>query len=284
MSGIMASRLDALPAPHSGARSLLLTMLGEFVRPSGGSVWTSTVVDGLGTVGITERNARQAVARLGEQGIVEPERIGRRTRWQLTDAGERLLTAGAERIYSFGSQADSWTGAWLLVSCQIPDRRRAVRHRYRTQLAFEGFGSLTPNLTVSPHPDREKAANDIITSLGLADLAMTFIARSGEITDDAEILATAWDLDGLAERYAGFIDAFDDMRDPAGNSPTASFAATLQLVDAWRRFPFADPELPTELLPSEWIGTRARVAFEQVRARHAADATAWFATAEADAA
>jgi phenylacetic acid degradation operon negative regulatory protein len=32
-------------------------------------------------------------------------------------------------------------------------------------------------------------------------------------------------------------------------------------VDEWRRFPLADPGLPRELLPPDWIGARAAAMF-----------------------
>lgn len=278
----MSHPIDELPARHHGAKSLLLTMLGEFVRPAGGAVWTSTIVRGLHTVDITERNARQAVARLGDQGILTAERVGRRTRWHLTPAGTRLLATGAERIYSFGGRRDAWDGTWLLVICSIPETQRAVRLRFRTQLTFEGFGFLAPTIAISPHTGREKAANDIIAELGLADTAMTFVADSGTATPDASIRSSAWDLDSLAQAYAEFIDRFDI--DPTARTPidgAAAFATTVLLVDAWRRFPFSDPELPSELLPERWIGDRARSVFDERRSAAHAIATRWFHELEA---
>ena len=35
---------DVLAAQRGGAKSLLLTVLGEFVLPAGGAAWTSTLV------------------------------------------------------------------------------------------------------------------------------------------------------------------------------------------------------------------------------------------------
>jgi phenylacetic acid degradation operon negative regulatory protein len=265
--------LVELPA-RPGAKSLLLTLLGEFVYPRGGSAWTSTIVRALGTVDITERNGRQAVARLRDQGIVAAERLGRRTRWHLTDRGTQLLATGSERIYSFGRRADAWDETWLLVICSIPESQRAIRHQFRTQLTFEGFGFIAPTIAVSPHADREKAANDIVADLGLADTALTFRSASGSMTDDESVMRTAWDLEALAGEYATFIDTFGpEERAPTDAEPMGS---TLLLVDAWRRFPFVDPELPTALLPDEWIGARAQHLFA---ARHAAArpaALAWF--------
>ena len=37
------------------ARSLLLTVLGEFVHPNGSPVWTATLVDALQVLGVEEK-------------------------------------------------------------------------------------------------------------------------------------------------------------------------------------------------------------------------------------
>lgn len=268
-----------LPA-RRGAKSLLLTVLGEFVYPTGGSVWTSTAVRCLDTVGITERNARQALARLGDQGIVESERHGRRTRWHLSEHGTRLLANGTERIYTFARSSDGWDGSWLLVMCSIPESQRAIRNQFRTQLTFEGFGFLSPTIAISPHPDREKAANDIVTDLGLADTAMTFRATSGTMTSDTAVLASAWELDSLEAVYRVFVDSFDGRL--ASAEPERVFGDVVLLVDSWRRFPFIDPELPSALLPDTWIGAHARDVFDRRRAAGHATALAWYESLEAD--
>lgn len=270
---------------HGAATSLLLTMLGEFVRPGGGSLWTSTVVAGLGSADITERNARQAVARLGEQGIVAPDRRGRRTRWHLTEHGDRLLAEGTERIYSFGRRAEEWDGRWLVVLCSLPERERNLRRRFRTQLTFEGFGFVSPSIAVSAHRDRESRLDDRLVELGLDGSALTFTATTGALTDDGMVLEHAWDLDDLIARYGAFVDEFGQLEpDPAptadASSGAGAFGATIRMIDAWRRFPFLDPELPRALLPDRWIGDRARSVFDDRRAGWHEVATAWFARCE----
>ncbi len=59
---------DLLPAQRGGAKALLLTVFGEFVLPSGGAVWTSSLIAAGEALGIGEKNARQAIARIGDQG------------------------------------------------------------------------------------------------------------------------------------------------------------------------------------------------------------------------
>jgi len=276
-------QLDDITTRHMGATSLLLTMLGEFVFPTGGSVWTSTVVRGLETVGITERNARQAVARLGDQGLVEAHRHGRRTQWHLSDRGARLLAAGTDRIYSFGRRGDDWEGSWLLVICSIPETLRAVRHQFRTQLTFEGFGFLSPTIAVSPHVEREKAANEIVEGLGLADSAVTFVSTTGTLTSDETVLASAWDLEALTRSYRAFMTDFDVPEARPDGDGAEAFGTMLRLVDVWRRFPFVDPELPSSLLPETWIGTAAHELFDRRRAAQRPLALDWYTSLERDA-
>lgn len=261
--------------PRSGrsARALLLTILGEFVLPQGRSVWTSTIIDGLARLDIGERNARQAAARLGDDGLLAAERVGRRTRWHLTDRAERLLTEGTRRIYGFAAGSPRWGGRWLVVITSVPEEERAKRHQIRTRLGFAGFGFLGPGIAISPHVDREDAANDVLRELGLDDSAVVFVAETGALVPDAQIIDRAWDLADLDLRYRSFIDEFErrDARDDG-----AAFAAVVDLVHEWRRFPFDDPEIPLDLLPPGWPGTTARKLFDARRAVWSPAAIRWF--------
>ena len=258
---------------RSSARSVLLTVLGEFVLPHGGSLWTSTVVRALGALAVEERNARQALLRLAEAGTVTSEREGRKARWQLTEQGRRLLTAGTTRIYQFGSSGDDWDGRWLVVLCSVPEEQRAKRHQLRNALGFAGFGFLSPGVAVCPHVDREDAANAVLTELGLVPGAVVFRAETGSLLSAGELFGRAWDLDHLATEYREFLDAFAS-REPGDDM--ARFAALVELVHAWRRFPLIDPEIPPRLLPDRWPLADAKRLFDGRHDDWAPAANRWF--------
>lgn len=266
------------PRTGSSAKALLLTILGECVLPHSGSLWTSTVVGALEQLDVEERNARQAAARLADQGIVHSVKHGRRARWQLTDDGRRLLTEGTKRIYEFGANGDTWDGRWLLVLCSVPEEQRAKRHQLRTRLGFAGFGFVAPGVAISPHVDRENTANSVLKDLGLLPGAMVLRAEPGDLVDAAELLDRAWALDSLAARYDEFITAFG-RRSPANDGER--FAALIELVHEWRRFPFIDPEIPPRLLPSGWPGHQAKELFDGRHGEWAPGATAWYELREA---
>ncbi len=264
---------DLRPRRGGSAKSMMLTVLGEFVLPAQTGAWTGTLVDALVAIGYRDRNARQVLTRLRDDGRIRSERLGRRTRWQLTDDGRALLAAGAERIYRFGARAESWDGRWLLVQCSVPEVQRRERRLLQTQLSFEGFGFLSPTVAVSPHADAEAAANRVLAELDLADQAVVMVGTTGSLSPDGAILERAWDLDGLRIAYQAFVDQFETA-DPQG--PEQRFAELVRLVHAWRRFPFHDPEIPVQLLSDDWVGRRAQTLFEERRASWGPEAATYF--------
>ena len=270
----------ARPRSSPSGKALLLTTLGEFVLPHRGSVWTSTVVRSLGLLGVEDRNARQAVARLVAQTVVRSEKEGRRARLWLTDQGREMLTLGSERIYGFGSETDGWDGRWIVVLCSVPEDLRAKRHRLRTRLGFAGFGFLGPGVALSPHADREETANAVLEDLGLLSGAVVFRAEVGDLVSVEELLGRAWDLGALAALYEEFIASFDHR---APRTDEARFAALSELVHSWRHFPFVDPEIPRELLPSRWPGRRAKELFEDRHAAWSPGANHWYEETEGSA-
>jgi phenylacetic acid degradation operon negative regulatory protein len=53
------------------------------------------------------------------------------------------------------------------------------------------------------------------------------------------------------------------------------------LVHAWRKFPFLDPDLPAELLPSDWPRRQAHELFTSRHSAWSDPARAWFEELEA---
>ena len=258
------SRRHAAGAPS--ARGLLFTLLGEFVLTTDGTAWTSAVLAAFARLGVEEKATRQALMRTAAAGWLEAEKLGRRTRWRLTGSARRLLTDGAERIYSFTGPAADWDGRWLLVYARVPESDRRARHVVRSRLSWAGFGSLGAGLWISPHPDREAEAVEVLRAAGVDGDAHVFVATRSGLGDERVMVAAAWDLAAVEEQYEQFIEEF---RDPA---PGDVLARQVELVHAWRRFPSVDPALPRELLPARWSGLEAAGLFADRHQRWSGDA------------
>jgi phenylacetic acid degradation operon negative regulatory protein len=244
----------------SSAPSLLLTVLGELVLPTRRPAWTSALVEVLAGLGVEEKASRQALARTAAEGFIVAERDGRRVRWALTETGERLLSDGAERIYSFAKPQPAWDGRWLVLSVPVVSDRQ-LRHQLRTRLSWAGFGSPAPGLWVSANPHREAEAKQLLDDLGLAASTLSFTGPFAGIGTEQDLVNQAWNLRELAGHYTAFLAEFADAAPAPG---LVTLLTQVRLVHEWRRFPFLDPQLPAELLPPDWVGARAGVVFREL--------------------
>jgi phenylacetic acid degradation operon negative regulatory protein len=245
---------------------LLFTLLGEFVLTGDGLAWTSAVLVAFARLGIEEKATRQALMRTAASGWLDAEKVGRRTRWRLTASARRMLTEGADRIYSFTGPSDRWDGRWLLVYARIPESDRRARHVVRSRLSWAGFGSLGGGVWISPHPDREAEAIQVLREAGVAQDAHVFVATRSGLADVQVMVAAAWDLSAVEEQYQQFIEDFSDA------APADVLARQVELVHAWRRFPAVDPVLPRELLPARWSGLKAARLFSDRHQRWSTEA------------
>jgi phenylacetic acid degradation operon negative regulatory protein len=262
MAGPVVSRRREVSG--GSARSLLTTLLGEYVLPSEAPVWTSTLVDVLALFDVEEKAARQALARTAAEGWLRSDRVGRRVRWTLTEPGRRLLAEGASRIYGFGSGSREWDGQWLVVLVSVPESMRDLRHKLRTRLSWAGFGTPTAGVWITPHPAAEADAKLILDELDLSSQAMSFLAGYGALGSERSMVTSAWDLADVGARYQRFIDEFGDL---SPTTPDEVLRAQTSLVHEWRRFPFLDPQLPAALLPAKWTGTTATALFNDLHVR-----------------
>jgi phenylacetic acid degradation operon negative regulatory protein len=250
-------------------------VLGEYVLPREEAVWQETLVAALGALGYSEHAARQAVARSVRDGWLESERVGRRSRLSLSDATAELLSSGAERIYTFG-ESWAWSGEWLMLVLRVPEARREVRHHLRTQLAWAGLGSLGGGVWLTPHVDREAELAELVAAQPDAEV-LSFHGRMGALGDPRRVAEAAWDLDAVVDQYDEFIADFARLR---ASTPQASFRAQTELVHAWRKFPFLDPDLPEDLLRPGWPRGRAHNLFRERHERWDEAARTYFESLE----
>lgn len=247
------------------ARSLLLTILGEFVMPSGEAVWTSSLLRILVGVGTAENSARQAIARSAAAGWIERDKEGRQVRWRLTPMGRRIIDRGARRVYALSAPREPWDGRWRVLVITVPNSHKDVRRKLYRRLGRAGFGNPTVGTWVSPNAETVPAAADVVEDLGLTSYCMSLDgAGLGIGLTDHDIVNQSWDLAGIAERYRESLQRFAGLEITEGDDALFTQVA---LVNEWQRFPIMDPRLPFELLPEQWPGRSAPAHFEQLRAQ-----------------
>ncbi len=250
------------------ARSLLVTVWGDTIRPLGGEIAMGSLIRLMAPLDLSSRAVRAAVSRMARQGWLQARRVGRRAFYTLTSSGEWRVEQGVRRVYRL--RPDPWDGRWRLLTYVIPEGRRADRDRLRRELTWLGLGPLSRSTWLTPH-NLAPILTELASSRGLRDDVALFEARHLGPDGDRGLVGRCWDLDAVASRYREFIaavrphaDAFRRRLTGGRLSDPACFAEKIRLVHEYRKFLFVDPGLPDELLPPRWPGRDAARLFREV--------------------
>jgi ring-1,2-phenylacetyl-CoA epoxidase subunit PaaA len=263
------------------ARSLLLTVLGDLVLPSGGQAWLGALTATMEALDVPPATTRQALRRLVTQGMVATERHGRLASYHVTPTGRRRLEEAADRIYL--RRALAWDGRWRMLTYSFPEEHRSSRDALRRELAWLGYGSLGTGTYVCPW-DLGTRLDEVLAKHQVVGQVETFTSELDG--DDAALADRAYDLSELRAAHADFVATWTPVRDATpldGPDAATALRRRLELVHAWRKFLFLDPGLPPELLPGDWLGDTAGGLFLDLYARLEAPAWAAWRAACADA-
>jgi phenylacetic acid degradation operon negative regulatory protein len=192
-----------------------------------------------------------------QDGWLQSQQIGRRSYYSLTEEGRERFERATQKIY--GEPLSMWDGEWTTVLMSGVDP--ATRETVRKELAWIGFGSLSPNVLAHPAPDM--AGLDLaLERLGLADDLVVMTGRTVRNEPGMRALVQdSWNLGDIDERYANFVERFRPLIKAHGKDanmlPKSAFLVRTFLIQEYRKVLLRDPQLPTELLPANWRGTAA---------------------------
>ncbi len=239
-------------------QDLVLTILGANVRGVRETAWSGGLVLLLEESGFSTASARVALTRLVNRGLLERERNGRLIHYRLTERCDQLLAEGDQRIFRLGSEQGD--GAWTILWHDLPEDRALERGQLARRLRFLGFGSLQDGLWVSP-VDRQAELASVLEQLQIGEHVAVLGGRPARGLET--MIATAWDLPVLVERYRAFAKRFEPaLADPPADEE-AAFELRVRLTHLFRGFAVMDPGLPDSMLE----GAEARRAAVSVFSR-----------------
>lgn len=274
--------------------SLIITFYGAYGRSlhPGGRVPVASLIRLLAAVGVDAPAVRSAVSRLKRRGLLHAERSRGRggAGYALSAAASQLLEDGDQRIY----HQPEPDGQWLLAVFSVPESERGQRHLLRSRLAKLGFGTVAPGVWVAPSHLAEETQHTL-RRLELDSYVDLFLGSHSGFRTSARMVATWWDLESIAALHEAFLRDHEPVlrswtrRRSAGSlrpgqlgepRPEA-YRDYLLALDSWRQLRYADPGLPSSVLPADWPGTRSSEVFAALHAL-LYDEGAAFAAAHAD--
>ena len=255
--------------PAAGAtlsRTVLVSFLGSIVRKMGNWMPIAGTVALLAESGLDTSSVRTAVFRLKKRGWLESETRAGMRGYRLTPTALDALAVGDEVIWHARQPADLGDG-WCLVNFSVPESARAMRHQLTAHLASLGFGNIGSAVWIAP-ARMLPAAQRAFAELDLTRYCAVFVGDYVAGQELTTMVRNGWDLDGIDQRYREFIQ---DHRKEADHLAAAeviggqqAFVTYLSVIDRWRKLPFRDPGLPSEVLTEDWSGPAAVHLFERM--------------------
>jgi phenylacetic acid degradation operon negative regulatory protein len=247
-------------------RPLIVTLYGLYAREEGGWISVACLVRMLAVLGVDEAAVRSSISRLKRRGLLLSERVGGVAGYALSPQARAILDAGDRRIFERPSAA--LDDGWLLAVFSVPESERRRRHVLRSRLASLGFGTVAPGVWAAPaHLAGE--VTEVLLFDGLTSYVDLFRADHLAFGDVGEHVRQWWDLGRIQSQYAEFIRVHAPLRARWRRRSTIpeqeAFRDYVSALTAWRRLPFLDPGLPSEVLPRGWPGHRAADLFEALR-------------------
>lgn len=241
-------------------RSIVFDLFGDYVRYAGGEIRMRALVDLLAAFGVGDSTVRVVMNRLRKEEWFEARREGRETVFSLNDRSWRMLDEGRERIFERGSAV--WDRRWSMVIYTVPESDRPLREELRKELAWLGFGKLTASTWLSPWDRLDVVGHRFGDRDGL--LLDLLRCESTGLDKDREMVGRCWDLEALNADYAAWLATYRPrmaVYRAGGLDPRDALVERMRLIHDYRLFPFRDPDLPDELIPSGWKGGEAHALF-----------------------
>ncbi|MGB9706729.1 MAG: PaaX family transcriptional regulator C-terminal domain-containing protein [Microgenomates group bacterium] len=155
-------------------------------------------------------------------------------------------------------QKKPWDGKWRQIVFDIPERMKVKRETFRNKLKSLGFGMLQRSVYITPFDISEEIA-DFLEENSLEEYAVVFEMERLTGESEKELANAVWGLDDLHRRYLDFVTRWGEFL----KQPKAELLRKFEecqgeyfsiLVD--------DPGLPRELLPDDWLSSRANEIFK----------------------
>lgn len=164
-------------------------------------------------------------------------------------------------------QFQQWDGQWRILLINNEIGIKSLAENFHEILKQYGYGRLNKNLWISPYNSQEEIIQ-LTDDLNVGKKIYFFESRLADEGDQTELISEIWPISRLAENYHHFLTSFNNelrhldlyaYRGGGGLPFLHRFG--LEFFEIVRE----DPHLPLKLLPADWPGVKAAMAFKNIR-------------------
>lgn len=262
MNAKLKNRIDELIREDvlSGT-SLIMSIFGDCIFQRGGVISLASLIQLMDVFGFNERSVRTAVFRLGQNGWLASEKIGRTSYYRVTESSRKRFIIAHDKIY--GLSHHEWDQKWdLVLLSSVELENKAV---LKKELEWLGFANIATNVMAYPGCD-EFEVHNLLYNLNMTEQVVVFRAEALHLWPESyptlkRMVENNWPIAQLHERYDKFINDFRDFLNLVEDgefTELQAFQLRILLVHQYRRILLKDPSLPLELLPTDWLALTAR--------------------------
>ncbi|WP_367318794.1 PaaX family transcriptional regulator C-terminal domain-containing protein [Streptomyces sp. HUAS ZL42] len=247
---------------------LILAVYGHYSRLVRGWSSVADLITLMERLGVPAQATRSAVTRMTRRDLLAPQRRGTVRGYAATSKAQLIFEEGDEVVYAPLKPARLEDG-WVIVSFSVPEAEREKRYTLRKRLVWLGMGQLESGLWIAPARVLPTVLK-WVRRLGLEQYVDAFTAHHEGLGDTTALVRRAWNLEELAASYDNYLRSWSpvltSVREPDGISePGDAFAVYTLALEQWMRFPYLDPGLPAQLLPTGWHGEAAQELAHELR-------------------
>lgn len=208
-----------------------------------------------------EKLRSQRLQKSLRHGLYQLADAGYRDGWQVTDEGYRRIKELVPKYIP--SEKREWNGSIYFAMFDIPENLRRSREKFRNILEQIGFRMIQESVWMG-FDDPTFLLEDDLKRLELEDyVLMTKAEPPLEQSSLMLFVRKAYRLDQINLRYKAFLE---HIHGPMKNRLTARDKdyRPSELALMYLSILKSDPQLPSVLLPDDWVGDQAFLAYKDV--------------------